>query len=93
MAKGKKHTPEQIVSLLRQIEIAVANGKTTPIACRESGITEQTYYRWRKEFGGLQVDQARRLKELESENAKLKRLVSELSLEKLILKDIVSGNF
>jgi len=51
MAKGKKHTPEQIVSLLRQIEVAVANGKTTPIACRESGITEQTYYRWRKEFG------------------------------------------
>jgi len=93
MAKGKRHTPEQIVSLLRQIEVAVANGKTTPIACRESGITEQTYYRWRKEFGGLQVDQARRLKELESENAKLKRLVSELSLEKLILKDIVSGNF
>ena len=92
MAKGKKHTPEQIVSLLRQIEVAVANGKTTPIACRESGITEQTYYRWRKEFGGLQVDQARRLKELEQENAKLKRLVSELSLEKLVLKDIASGN-
>ena len=93
MAKGKKHTPEQIVSLLRQIEVAVANGKTTPIACRESGITEQTYYRWRKEFGGLQVAQARRLKELEQENAKLKRLVSELSLEKLVLKDIASGNF
>ena len=93
MAKGKKHTPEQIVSLLRQIEVAVANGKTTPIACRESGITEQTYYRWRKEFGGLQVDQARRLKELEQENAKLKRVVSELSLEKLVLKDIASGNF
>jgi transposase-like protein len=93
MAKGKKHTAEQIVSLLRQIEVAVANGKTTPIACREVGITEQTYYRWRKEFGGLQVDQARRLKELEQENAKLKRLVSELSLEKLVLKDIASGNF
>jgi transposase-like protein len=93
MAKGKKHTPEQIVSLLRQIEVAVANGKTTPVACRESGITEQTYYRWRKEYGGLQVDQARRLKELEQENAKLKRLVSELSLEKLVLKDIASGNF
>jgi len=56
MAKGKKHTPEQIVSLLRQIEVAVSNGKTPPIACRECGITEQTYYRWRKEFGGLQVD-------------------------------------
>lgn len=93
MAKGKKHTPEQIVSVLRQIEVAVANGKTTPVACRESGITEQTYYRWRKEYGGLQVDQARRLKELEQENAKLKRLVSELSLEKLVLKDIASGNF
>ena len=93
MAKGKKHTPEQIMSLLRQIEVAVANGKTTPVACRESGITEQTYYRWRKEFGGLQVDQARRLKELEQENTKLKRLVSELSLEKLVLKDIASGNF
>ena len=93
MAKGKKHTPEQVVSLLRQIEVAVANGKTTPVACRESGITEQTYYRWRKEYGGLQVDQARRLKELEQENTKLKRLVSELSLEKLVLKDIASGNF
>jgi transposase-like protein len=93
MAKGERHTPEQIVSLLRQIEVAVANGKTTPVACRESGITEQTYYRWRKEYGGLQVDQARRLKELEQENTKLKRLVSELSLEKLVLKDIASGNF
>ncbi len=93
MAKGKKHTPEQIVSLLRQIEVAVANGKTAPASCRESGITEQTYYRWRKEFGGLQVDQARRLKELEQENAKLKRLVAELSLDKLVLRDIASGNF
>ena len=93
MARRKKHNPEQVVNLLRQIEVAVANGKTTPVACRESGITEQTYYRWRKEYGGLQVDQARRLKELEQENVKLKRLVSELSLEKLVLKDIASGNF
>jgi transposase-like protein len=93
MARGKKHTPEQIVSLLRQIEVAVANGKTTPSACREGGITEQTYYRWRKEYGGLQVDQARRLKELEQENVKLKRLVADLSLDKLVLKDIASGNF
>ena len=74
MARGKKHTPEEIVSLLRQIEVGVANGKTTPAACREGSITEQTYYRWCKEYGGLQVDQARRLKELEQENAKLKRL-------------------
>jgi hypothetical protein len=57
MARGKKHTPEQSVSLLRQIEVAVANGKTTPSACCDGGITEQTYYRWRKEYGGLQVDQ------------------------------------
>ena len=61
MSKGKKHTTEQIVRLLRQIEAAFASGKTTPIACRECGITEQMYYRWREEFGGLQVDQARRL--------------------------------
>jgi hypothetical protein len=92
MARGKKHTPEQVVNLLQQIEKAVANGKTTALACKEAEITEQTYYRWRKEYGGLQVDQARRLKELEQENTKLKRLVSELSLEKLVLKHIASGN-
>ena len=93
MARGKKNTPEQIVSLLRQVEVAVASGKTTAQACKEAAITEQTYYRWRKEYGGLQVDQARRLKELEQENAKLKRLVADLSLDKLVLKDIASGNF
>jgi putative transposase len=93
MARRKKHTPEQVVNLLRQIEVAVANGKTTSQACKEAEIKEQTYYRWRKEYGGLQVDQARRLKELESENARLKRPVSELSLEKLALKDIASGSF
>jgi transposase-like protein len=93
MARRKAHSPEQVVNLLRQIEVAIANGKTTPQACKEAGIAEQSYYRWRKEYGGLQVDQARRLKELEQENAKLKRLVSELSLEKLVLKDIASGNF
>ena len=93
MGRGKKFQPEQVVNLLRQIEVAIGNGNTTPMACREGGITEQTYYRWRKEFGGLKVDQAKRLKELEQENAKLKRLVSELSLEKLVLKDIASGNF
>ena len=89
----KKHTAEQIVNLLRQVEVAVANGKMTPVACKEAGIVEQTYYRWRKEDGGLKVDQARRLKELEQENSRLKRLVSELSLEKLVLQDIASGNF
>ena len=93
MARGKKHSPEQVVNLLRQIEVAVANGKTTSLACKEAGITDQTYYRWRKEYGGLQVDRARRLKELEQENAKLKRIVANLSLEKLVLKDIAQGNF
>jgi transposase-like protein len=92
MARGKKHTAEQIVSLLRQIEVGLANGKTAPIVCRENGITEQTYYRWRKEYGGLKLDQARRLKELEKENSRLKRVVAELSLDKQILKDIAEGN-
>jgi putative transposase len=93
MARGRKRTPEQIVSLLRQIEVGTANGKTLPQACKEAGIAEQTYYRWRKEYGGLKVDQAKRLKELEQENAKLKRLVAELSLDKQVLQDIARGNF
>jgi len=71
----KRHTPEQVVNLLRQVEVGIANGKTTVLACKEASITEQTYYRWRREYGGLQVDQAKRLKELEQENAKLKRVV------------------
>jgi hypothetical protein len=75
MARGKKYQPEQVVNLLRQIEVAVANGKTTDQACRDAGIVEQTYYRWRKEYEGLQVDQAKRLNELEQENTKLKCLV------------------
>ena len=89
----KKYKPEQIVTLLRQIEVEIANGKTTPQACKEAQITAQSYYRWRKEYGGLNLDQAKRLKELERENAKLKRLVAELSLEKQILKDVAEGNF
>ena len=93
MARGKKHTAEQIVNLLRQVEVGVANGKSLAQACKEAAIVEQTYYRWRREFGGLKVDQARRLKDLELENAKLKRLVANLSLEKLVLKDIAEGNF
>ena len=93
MGRGKNHQPEQVVNLLRQIEVAVANRKTTALACKEAGIVEQTYFRWRKEYGGLQVDQAKRLKELEQENSKLKRLVAELSLDKQILQDIARGNF
>jgi transposase-like protein len=71
----------------------LAKGKASPAACRESGITDQTYNRWRKEYGGLQVDQVRRLKDLEQENANLKRLVAQLSLDKLVLKDIASRSF
>jgi len=88
----KKYKPEQIMTLLRQVEVVVAHGKTTPQACREAGISEQTFYRWRKEYGGLKLDQAKRLKALEQENAKLKRLVAELSLEKQILQDVAAGN-
>ena len=93
MGRGKKYQPEQVMNLLRQIEVAVANGKTTALACKEATITEQSYYRWRREYGGLQVDQAKRLKELEQENQKLKRLVANLSLDNLVLKDFASGNF
>jgi len=89
----KRYKPEQILNLLRQIEVAIANGKTTPQAAREVGVTEQTYYRWRKEFGGLKLDQAKRLKELEKENSRLKRLVAELSLEEQVLRDVAQGNF
>jgi hypothetical protein len=84
----KRYKPEQIVTMLRQIEVSIANGKPTPQACKEAEITVQTFYRWRKEYGGLKMDQAKRLKELEKENGKLKRLVAELSLDKQILKDI-----
>jgi transposase-like protein len=89
----KKHSAEQIVAMLRQIEVEEANHKPTGQACREAGITEQTYYRWRKEYGGLKLEQARRMKELEKENARLRRLVTELSLEKQVLKDVAEGNF
>jgi transposase-like protein len=89
MAK-KVYKPEEIVNLLRHVEVAVANGKTTEQAAREAGIVEQTYYRWRKEYGGLKVDQAKRLKELEQENG---NLVAELSLDKQVLQDLARGNF
>ena len=89
----KKHfSAEQIVILLRQIEVLISQGKSAPIACRDAGISQQSYYRWRKEYGGLELDQARRLKDLEKENARLKRLVADLSLDKQVLKDIASGN-
>ncbi len=88
----KRYKPEQVVNILRQIEVELANGKTTPQTCRDAQITVQTYYRWRKEYGGLKVDLAKRLKELEKENSRLKRLVAELSLEKQVLRDVAQGN-
>jgi putative transposase len=88
----QRYKPEQIVTMLRQIEVSIANGKTTPQACKEAAITVQTYYRWRKEYGGLKLEQAKRLKDLEKENSRLKRLVAELSLEKQVPKDVASGN-
>lgn len=89
----KTFTPEQIVAKLRQIEVLVTQGKTVPLACKEIGITDQTFYRWRKEYGGLQMEQAKKLKDLQKENAQLKRALATLTLEKQILKDIAEGNF
>ena len=92
MAK-KRFSPEQVVAKLRRIEVLTAAGKALPRACKEARITDVTYYRWRKEYGGLKADQAKRLKDLERENARLKRVVADLSLEKAILKDVAEGNF
>jgi hypothetical protein len=93
MANKPRYTPEQVVKILRDIEIEQGKGHSQDDACRKSNITLQTYYRWRKEYGGLQVDQARRLKELELENGKLKRIVADLSLDNLVLKEVTKGNF
>jgi hypothetical protein len=92
MRRGQKRSAEQVVLKLRQIEVQTAQGKSLALACKEAEISEQSYYRWRKEFGGLQVDQARKMKDLERENARLRRLVADLSLEKQVLADVASGN-
>ena len=88
----KRFSAEQIVVLLRQIEVLMSQGKAAPVACREAGISQQSYYRWRKDYGGRELDQAKRMKDLERENVRLKRLVADLSLEKQVLKDVASGN-
>ena len=90
--RKKRPTPEQIVTLLRQIEVSMSQDKSAPVACRDTGISQQSFYRWRKEYGGLEIDQAKRMKDLERENVRLKRLVADLSLEKQVLKDVASGN-
>jgi transposase-like protein len=89
----KRHTPEQIIRKLRQAEVELAKGQSAVEVARKLGITEQTYYRWRKEFGGLRIDQAKRLKELEKENGRLKKLVAEQALDNAILKETASGKF
>ena len=92
MAK-KRHTAEQIISKLREAEVDLAKGTEIPQVCRKIGITEQTYYRWRKEYGGVRTDQIKRLKEVEKENAGLKKLVADLSLDNAILKEAAYPNF
>jgi putative transposase len=88
----KRYTPEEILQHLRTVELDTGKGLAVLDACRKLGITEQTYYRWKNEYGGLHVDQAKRLKSLEQENARLKRIVADLSLDNSILKEITSGN-
>ena len=89
----KRHSSEEIIHKLREAEIALAKGSTTGEVVRQLGVTEQTYYRWRKEYGGMKVDQARRLKELERENSRLKRLLADAHLDNAILKEASEGNF
>jgi transposase-like protein len=89
----KRHTPEEIVSKLRQVDVLVSQGTPVADAVRQIGVTEVTYYRWRQEYGGLKLDQVKRLKELEVENARLRKAVSDLTLDKLILKEAARGNY
>ena len=88
----RTYAPEQIINKLREAEILLSQGSTVAEASRRLGVTEQTYYRWRREYGGMRVEQAKRLKELEKENARLKRLVADLSLDNAILKEVARGN-
>ena len=89
----KTYTPEQIINKLREAEIHINQGIPIAEASRRIGVTEQTYYRWRKEYGGLRIEQAKKLKSLEKENTRLKKLVADLSLDNAILKEVAEGNF
>jgi transposase len=91
--KKTKHTPEQIIRKLREAEAKLAGGMTVPEVCKQFGISEASYYRWKNEYGGMAVDQLKRLKELEKENARLKKIVAEQALDNLILKEVARGNF
>ena len=90
---AKRYTTEQIVNKLREVEVLLSQGKSVAQASKQIGVTEQTYYRWRKEYGGLKSDQAKRLKDLEKENARLKRLLAEAELDKAILREAANPNF
>ena len=90
--RRKTFTPEQIIGKLREAEVLLSQGQTVAAVSRKLEVTEQTYYRWRREYGGMQVEQAKRLKELERENARLKKLVADLSLDNSILKEAAKGN-
>ena len=90
---GRRHQPEEVICKLREAEIVLSQGGSVADASRRIGVTQQTYYRWRKEFGGLKMDQARRMKELERENARLRQAVSELAIDKQILREAARGNF
>lgn len=89
----KRYTPEQIIGMLRQAEVELAQGRKVPEVCRSLGVSEQSYYRWRNEYGGLKVDQVKRMKELERENTRLRTAVSDLTLDKLILKEALEGKY
>ena len=89
----KAHTAEQIISILRQVEVEQSKGKTVEEACREAQVAPHTYYSWRKKYDGMKVDEAKRLKELEKENARLKHLVADLTLDKQMLQEVLKGNF
>ena len=89
----KRHKPEEIVAKLRQVDVLVSQGQSVADAIRSIGVTEVSYYRWRREFGGLKSDQVKRMKELEAENARLRRAVADLTLDKLIVKEAASGNW
>ena len=93
MMARKRHRPEEIIPKLRAVEVHVSRGLKAQEAVRKEGITEQTFYRWRKKYGGLRVDQAKRMKELERENGRLKKLLAEAELDKAILREASSGNF
>jgi putative transposase len=89
----RKHRPEEIIAKLREAEVMLAQGVKVPEVCKALDVTEQTYYRWRKEYGGMKVSQAKRLKELEKENSRLRKAVSDLNLDKVILQEATRGNF